>query len=100
MKEYDIYLPTTFNDGTPVAEAVISGIRGELADAFGGYTHQVQRSEGAWRVGTVTFLDEVTIVTVLDDGTAHFDMALFKRQLEDILRQETVLIVAREVQII
>ena len=31
-------------------------------------------SEGAWRMGGVTFRDEVTIVRVLDDGSAKFDM--------------------------
>jgi hypothetical protein len=37
---------------------------------------------------------------VLDDGNVGFDMNAFKKSLEDILEQKSVLIVAREVRII
>jgi hypothetical protein len=100
MQEYEIYLPTKHNDGAPVDPVQIRRIKQELAHAFGGYTHFKQRSEGSWRMGGVTFLDEVTIVRVLDDGSAHFDMRNFKRELEGVFQQESVLIVAREVQVV
>ena len=45
----------------------------------------------------MTFRDEVTLVRVLDDGKANFDMGAFKKTLEAELRQESVLIVEREV---
>lgn len=51
-------------------------------------------------MGGVTFRDEVTIVRVLDDGTADFDMRAFKKTLEGVLEQDTVLIVEREVTVI
>ena len=73
MLEYEIYLPTALNDGTPVDPNEIQGIKQTLAKTFGGYTHLNQRSEGLWRIGRVTFRDEVTIVRVLDDGSAQFD---------------------------
>jgi hypothetical protein len=98
MQEFEIYVPTRQNDGTEVDPAVIEQIKARLTKAFGGYTHLNHRSEGAWRIGGVTFRDEVTIVRVLDDGTAKFDMAAFKEELETALKQETVLIVAREVR--
>ena len=44
-------------------------------------------------MGGVTFRDEVTIVRVLDDGAARFDMAAFKRSIEAALKQEKVLII-------
>ena len=100
MQEYEIYLPTTHNDGSAVDPAEIERVKATLTTAFGGYTHFNQRSEGAWRMGGVTFRDEVTIVRVLDDGTSGFDMKAFKTQLEAALRQDTVLIVAREVRTI
>ena len=73
MQEFEIYLPTALNDGTPVDGAKIQGIKDKLVRAFGGYTHLNQRSDGAWRMGGVTFYDEVTIVRVLDDGAARFE---------------------------
>jgi hypothetical protein len=100
MKEYEIYLPTTHNDGRPTDAAEIDRFKGTLAKTFGGYTHLRQRSEGAWSIGGVTFRDEVTIVRVLDDGTADFDMSEFKKTLEGVLEQESVLIVEREVTVI
>ena len=92
--QYEIYLPTTLNDGTPVEAAKIQGIKDTLVKAFGGYTHLNHRSEGAWRMGGVTFHDEVTIVRVLDDGSAHFDMTAFKKSIETALQQEAVLIIS------
>ena len=97
MQEYEIYLPTTLKDGTPVEAAKIQGIKDSLVKAFGGYTHLNHRSEGAWRMGGVTFHDEVTIVRVLDDGSAHFDMTAFKKSIETALQQEAVLIIRRQV---
>jgi hypothetical protein len=97
MREFEIYLPTTMNDGTPVDGGEIQHIKDELVKAFGGYTHLSHRSEGAWRMGGVTFRDEVTIVRVLDDGSANFDMRAFKKSIEVRLRQEAVLIISRDV---
>jgi hypothetical protein len=48
-------------------------------------------------MGGVTFYDEVTIVRVLDDGSAHFDMTTFKKSIETALQQEAVLIISRQV---
>jgi hypothetical protein len=48
-------------------------------------------------MGGVTFHDEVTIVRVLDDGSAHFDMSAFKKSIENALQQEAVLIISRQV---
>ena len=97
MREYELYLPTTTNDGRRIDPAVIQRIKDTLAEIFGGYTHLDQRVEGAWRIGGVTLHDAVTIVRVLDDGTTAFDMAAFKRLLEATLEQQQVLIVARTV---
>jgi hypothetical protein len=98
MQEFEIYLPTMHNDGTEIDPAETARIKAKLAAAFGGYTHLNQRSEGAWRMGGVTFRDEVTIVRVLDDGSAKFDMEAFRKELERSLKQDSVLIIAREVR--
>ena len=98
MQEFEIYLPTSMNDGTPVDPKVIERIKETLAKAFGGYTHLNQRSDGVWRIGGVTFRDEVTIVRLLDDGSAKFDWPAFKKEIETTLRQDAVLIISRDVK--
>lgn len=100
VQEYEIYLPTTRNDGSPVDAGEIGRIKESLTEAFGGYTHLRQRSEGAWRMGGVTFRDEVTIVRVLDDGSSGFDMHALKERLEKLLQQDQVLIVSRAVGVL
>jgi hypothetical protein len=97
MREYEIYLPTALNDGTPIASEKIKAIKDTLFQAFGGYTHLNHHSEGVWRMGGVTFRDDVTIVRILDDGSAYFDMGAFKKSVEKALEQEAVLIVSRQV---
>lgn len=100
MKEYEIYLPTAHNDGSPTDPKEIERLKSSLAKAFGGYTHLRQRSEGAWSMGGVMFRDEVTIVRVLDDGTAQFDMVAFKKSVEEALQQKSILIVERTVNVV
>jgi len=97
MQEYEIYLPASLNNGEPADETEIQRIKDTLVKTFGGYTHLTHRSEGAWRMGGVTFHDEVTIVRVLDDGSARFDMPAFKKSIEASLRQDAVLIICRQV---
>ena len=100
MKEYEIYLPTTFNDGTLVPEKEMQHLKDVLTKTFGGYTHMQQRNEGAWSVGGVTFHDEVSIMRVLDDCSASFDVHLFKLDLEVRFKQDSILIVRREVSVV
>ena len=99
-KEFEIYLPMKTNDGRPVDPAEIQRIKDTLVHAFGGYTHLDQRFEGAWRMGGVTLHDDVTILNVLDDGSAQFDWPAFKRSIELALQQDAVLIIARAVQVV
>ena len=98
MIEYEIYLPAKKNDGTPIDSAEIEQIKTTLKDAFGGYTHLPQRNEGAWRMGGVTFREEITILRVLDDGRSSFNMSAFKKRLERTLDQESILIIRRDVE--
>lgn len=100
MRELEIYLPTTTNEGARIDPAEIERIKHLLVETFGGYTHLDQRFEGAWRIGGVTFHDQITIVRVLDDGRASFDMPSFKRAIETRLQQQQILIVERDVRVV
>jgi hypothetical protein len=100
MNEFDIYLPATESDGTPVKKATIECIKESLRNAFGGYTHLDHCCDGAWSICGTVFHDEVTILRVLDGGSTDFDMRAFKKNLETVLKQDTVLIVRRNVNVV
>lgn len=89
MREYEIYLPAQ--------PGAIEKIKDELVEAFGGYTEVTQQCEGVWKIGGVAFRDDISIIRVLDDGAADFDMRAYRRDLEQRLEQEHVLITVREV---
>jgi hypothetical protein len=100
MRELDIYLPSVRNDGHAVDPQIVEQITVSLMNAFGGYTHLKNRCEGAWKMGGVTFRDEVTIIRVLEDASTTFDLHSFRRNLETVLDQEQILIVARDVTVL
>ena len=85
MKEIEIYVPGRQKDGTLVELTAIESIKATLTKAFGGFTHLQQRSKGVWKMAGTTFHDDVTIMRVLDDGSAKFDMQKFKKSLERTL---------------
>ena len=100
MREYEIYIPTKANDGTPLNAALVHRIKAKLVETFGGYTHMTQQMEGAWRMGEVEFRDDVTILRVLDAGTGTAQIADVKEAIRRELNQSEVLVVERSVHVI
>ena len=102
MHEYDLFVPLRYNDGTPVEEEKLARLRRRLVDRFGGLTDLHQRHQGYWRIGGVTFRDEIVIYRVLADEP-HAAREFFGRLREELkadLHQEDVLIVERQVEVI
>ena len=100
MKEYDLYLPLTYNDGTPVDAKTIERIGQRLLEQFGGVTFFPQPNEGLWRMGPVTFRDQIVIFRVLSANVRdarRFFKAL-KRELKTELEQEEILVVEKDVE--
>ena len=100
MKEYDIYVPLSNNDGTPVDPQKLRDLKKRLVDHFGGLTHFPQENEGLWKVGAFTFRDKIVILRVLttepDKASAFF--AELKQEMQRNWAQEDVLIVVRDVE--
>ena len=100
MKEYDIYVPLSNNDGTPVDSEKLRDLKKRLVDHFGGLTHFPQENEGLWKVGAFTFRDKIVILRVLttepDKAAAFF--AELKKEMQRNWAQEDVLIVVRDVE--
>ncbi len=99
-REYDLYLPLRYNDGRPVEQAKVDALKQRLTERFGGLTFFPQKSEGTWKIGSVTFRDEMVILRVLaDDGASARDFFMsLKEELKTDLQQEDILIVERKVR--
>jgi len=100
VKEYDLYVPLTYNDGTPVEAKAIEQIGQRLLERFGGVTFFPQPNEGLWRMGPVTFRDQIVIFRVLSANVRdarRFFRAL-KVRLKKELEQEEILVVEKNVE--
>jgi hypothetical protein len=67
-RRYDIYLPLTFNDGTPIPSEHFVQIETQLVEHFGGVT-TLQRDfplRGIWQGDMRLFYDQVIVMTALD----------------------------------
>ena len=100
MKEYDIYVPLSNNDGTPVDPQKLRDLKKRLVDHFGGLTHFPQENEGLWKVGPFTFRDKIVILRVLtaEPDKAGVFFAELKKEMQRNWAQEDVLIVVRDVE--
>lgn len=99
MKEYDLYVPLSYNDGTPIADEKLHLVKRALVEKFGGLTHFPQENEGIWKVGRTTFRDRVVILRVLaeDAISARAFLAQLRARMQEDFRQESVLLIEREV---
>jgi hypothetical protein len=100
VKEYDIYLPLKYNDGTTIEPRKFQDLQQRLLDVFGGVTFFPQPNEGLWRMGAVVYQDEIVIYRVLSDKPRKARRFLFKlkERLKKTFRQEEILIVERDVK--
>jgi len=98
VKEYEIYVPLTHNDGSPVDAERLVQLRERLLEQFGGLTFFPQRNEGFWTFGGVTYRDEIIIYRILTGETrkARTFFRAIKEELKRDLHQEEILIVEKE----
>lgn len=100
MREYEIYVPLSHNDGTAVDPQKLKSLKSRLVEQFGGLTHFPQQNEGIWKVGNFTFRDEIVILRILtnDYVVAERFFARLKLELIRDWKQEDVLIIGRHVK--
>ena len=98
LKEYEIYVPLTYNDGRPVEPEKLGELKDLLLAIFGGVTFFPQENEGYWRTGDVVFRDRIVIFRVLtgDIELAQTFLRGLKEQLKEDLDQEEILIVEKD----
>jgi hypothetical protein len=99
VKEYDIFLPLRYNDGTPIELVKFRNLQGLLLSNFAGLTFFPQANQGFWKLGDVTYRDEIVIFRVLasDARRARSFLRKLKEDLKAGFAQEEILIVERDV---
>jgi hypothetical protein len=97
VKEYDLYIPLFYNDGSPIEEEKFVRLREQLLEVFGGLTFFSQPQKGYWRFGGVTYRDEIVIYRVFakDVRTARKFLGQLKKELKRQLKQKEILIIEK-----
>ena len=100
MREYELFLPLYYNDGTPIDPSVIPALRVRLLEQFRGVTFFPQPNEGYWQMAGVTYHDEIVIYRVLSANlrSARSFLRRLKEKLKKDLKQEEILIVERDIR--
>jgi hypothetical protein len=100
VKEYELFLPLSDNNGVPFDLAFIPSLRVRLLEQFGGVTFFPQPNEGYWQMAGVTYRDEIVIFRVVSSNqrTARRFFRQLKEELKRALRQEEILIIERDVE--
>jgi hypothetical protein len=100
VKEYDIFIPLRYNDGTPIEVRKFQLLQASLLEEFGGLTYFPQTNQGFWKLGDVTYRDEIVIYRVIARNSRRAKRFLkqLKEQLKADLVQEEILIVERDVE--
>jgi hypothetical protein len=99
VKEYDIFLPLRYNDGNPIESRKFQEVQLQLLAHFEGLTYFPQPNQGIWKLGGVTYRDEIVIYRVIaaDSRRARRFLQRLKGQLKAEFVQEEILIVERDV---
>ena len=102
VKEYDIYVPLTYNDGSSIEPRKLARLRERLLEQFGGVTFFPQSNEGFWSQAGVTYRDEIVIFRVIARrvNAARRFLKLLKEELKHDLAQEEILIVEKDAELL
>jgi hypothetical protein len=92
VKEYDLYVPLTYNDRTPIERTKLVRLRNRLLRQFGGLTFFPQQNDGFWTVAGVTYHDAIVIYRVIagDVRAARRFLRRLKEELKRDLDQEEI----------
>jgi hypothetical protein len=93
LRLLEIFLPLAFNDGQPVPEAIFELLKEELSAKFGGVTAYARSpADGLWRKGGSTERDQLVIFEVMTDKVDKEWWSDFRRRVEELFRQNEILI--------
>ncbi len=102
MHLIQLLLPLCDNDGHPFPQSIYLQVRDELTDQFRGITTYVRSpAEGIWHEGTVgPVRDEIIIYEVMDRKLNRDWWKNFRKKLEVLFRQESIIVRASQIDIL
>ncbi len=102
MKEYDLFIPLFYNDGTPIASTKFQDLQRRLLERFEGLTYFPQPNQGFWKFGDVMYRDEIVVYRVIsqDPAAARTFLVELKQLLKREFRQEEIHIIERDVGLV
>jgi hypothetical protein len=65
VKEYDIFIPLYYNDGSPIESSRFQELQSLLLQKFEGLTYFPQPNQGFWKFGNMTYRDEIVVYRVI-----------------------------------
>jgi hypothetical protein len=100
VKEYDLFVPLFYNDGSRVEARKLRQLKERLLDQFDGVTYFPQPNEGLWKMAGVAYRDRIVLFRVLSSHarSARRFLSRLKEELREDLRQVEILIVERNVE--
>jgi hypothetical protein len=101
VREYDIFVPLFYNNGIPVDARKFQSLQNWILKRFDGITAFPQPNKGTWKMGHVTYHDEIVIYRVFASRSKRVRsfFVKLKEKLKVAFRQEEILIVERNVKL-
>jgi hypothetical protein len=94
-----ILLPLADNRGRPLPWKLYKEIQKELTERFKGLTaYSRAPAEGLWKPRRGTKRDEIVVYEVMTPTLDRIWWKRYRRRLEEILRQETIVIRAQKME--
>jgi hypothetical protein len=102
VKEYAIFIPLYYNDGSPIEPKKLQSLQRRLLAEFGGLTYFPQSNQGFWTMRGVTYRDEIVVYRALAQKarSARRFLRRLKEDLKKVLKQEEILIIERNIEVL
>jgi hypothetical protein len=102
VREFDLFLPLYYNDGSPIEPSKFQKLQRQLLEEFEGFTYFPQPHTGVWRVEDLVYRDEIVIYRVVSRKVraARRFLKKFKEKLKRSFVQEEIFIVERTVRVL
>ena len=102
LRRYEILVPLVLNDGTPVAEDLLTATFWELRSRFGAASWETQTVKGFWEQDGTVYQDNLTrfFVDVPDDPEHRQFFEAFKQRLKDRFQQLDIWITSHSIDVI
>ena len=91
IRQIEIYLRLTFNDGTPIAPGMFRGLEVELLVRYGGVpsTHRQFPLQGLWQTEGIVYRDKVVVFNVMDfSKRTHLETIRYLQNVQRRLKKE------------